>query len=74
MHQMWVTVATFIWHVDALLAKSRLDSAGIQSRLADEHVSRIAPLAVAVGGIKLQVDPADHDAAQQVLNRPSIVK
>lgn len=74
MNQVWVTVATFIWHVDALLAKSRLDSAGIENRLADEHLSRIAPLAVAVGGIKLQVSPEDEDAAQQVLNRPSIVK
>lgn len=74
MHRMWVTVATFIWHVDALLAKSRLDSAGIESRLADEHLARIVPLAVAVGGIKLQVSPEDHDAAQQVLNGPSIVK
>ncbi len=74
MNHLWVTVATFLWHVDALLAKSRLDSAGIESHLADEHIGRIAPYALAVGGIKLQVSPDDQDAAQQVLNGPSIVK
>lgn len=74
MNPQWITIASFLWHAEALLAKSRLDSAGIECQLADEHVGRMAPYALAVGGIKLQVRPDDHDAAHQVLHRPSIVK
>ncbi len=65
----WVTVATFIAHPHAILAKSVLDAAGIECWLRDEHVSRMygGAYGAAFGGIKLQVRPEDEAAALAAL-------
>lgn len=64
----WITVATFQHHADALLAKSLLDAAEIESWLKDEHLGRMmGSHSFAFGGIKLQVMPQDEEAALAVL-------
>ena len=61
-----ITVATFEQHVDAGLAKSFLDAAGIESWLRDELAVAVMPWH-GLGGIKLQVASEDRDAALAVL-------
>jgi hypothetical protein len=79
MEQSWVTIARFFLHAEALLARMRLESSGIECLLQDEHVSRMHSLAApAIGGIKLQVPEEDAARAQAILNewpaRPFIVE
>lgn len=71
MHEALITVATFDSQPEAALAYSVLESHGIDCILLDEHVVSIsAPLAAAVGGIKLQVRESDAGLAREVLAQP----
>jgi Putative prokaryotic signal transducing protein len=64
----FVNVATFRDLPEALLAKGRLDSAGIECQLADDNLVRLDWFwANAVGGIKLQVAPEDFENAREML-------
>jgi hypothetical protein len=63
-----VTVATFDTLPDAHIALGRLQAEGIPCRLVDEHMGDYGmPASIAVGGIKLQVSPADLDRAREAL-------
>ena len=63
------TVATFDTMPDAHIALGRLEAAGIDCWLADENLVQTDWLySIAVGGIKLQVDKPDIDAAMRELN------
>lgn len=65
----WITVATFDAHGPALLAKSLLDAAGLACWLRDEHLVRMTGRHFgAIEGIKLQVHPADLEAAREILD------
>ena len=56
---------------EALLAKGSLDSAGIESFLADDNMVRMDWfISNLLGGVKLQVRPEDVDAADEILNQP----
>jgi hypothetical protein len=56
---------------DALLAKGSLDSAGIDSTLADDNTIRMDWLwSNLLGGIKLLVDKKDIEAATEILDQP----
>jgi hypothetical protein len=64
-----VTVASYFNHSDALMARMRLESSGIDCHLADEHLNRVHwGLAPAIGGIKLQVREEDAEAAAEILH------
>lgn len=68
-----VTVASYNLHVDAIMARSRLDSEGIESMLLDENIVRMDWFyANLVGGIKLQVRPEDAPAAREILGLPPV--
>ena len=55
----------------ALLAKGKLESAGIHCVLADGNLVRMDwLLSNAIGGIRLQVDQREFEAARTVLNEP----
>jgi hypothetical protein len=55
---------------EALLAKSILDSAGIESCLGDQNIIRMDWfLSNALGGVKLRVREKDVEAATALLNR-----
>ena len=55
---------------EALLAKSILDSAGIESFLGDQNIIRMDWfLSNALGGVKLRVREEDVEAATALLNR-----
>ena len=63
------TVATF-WKVEeAHLLRLRLCEAGIPAFLQDEHSTQIHPWrAAALGGVRVQVDEADFNAARRMIS------
>ena len=66
-----VTIRQFRDLPEALLAKGFIQSAGIDCFLADDNIVRMDWfISNFVGGIKLQVHPADAGAALEVLNQP----
>ena len=66
-----VTLEHFRDMPEALLAKGKLESAGIHSMLADGNLVRMDwLLSNAIGGIRLQVDQRDLESARAVLNEP----
>jgi hypothetical protein len=69
-HQL-VTIRKFRDLPEALLAKGFIESAGIECFLGDENIVRMDWfISNFVGGIKLQVRPADVEAALEVLDQP----
>jgi len=63
-----VTIAQFRDLPEALLAKGKLESAGISAWLLDDNVVRMDWFwANAVGGVKLRVRVEDVESAQQLL-------
>lgn len=66
-----VTLRKFRDLPEALLAKGSLESAGIESYLADDNMVRMNWfISNFLGGIKLQVHAEDVEAALQILNHP----
>jgi len=66
-----VTVRQFRDLPEALLAKGSLESAGIECFLADENLVRLDWfISNFIGGIKLNVRPADVANAQKLLDEP----
>jgi len=63
-----VTLCSYRDPIDAELAKTRLDDAGIPAVLLDQFLPSIQWLySFAIGGVKLKVDEADLEAAIAVL-------
>jgi len=57
---------------EALLAKGRLESAGVPCFLADENMVRMDWfISNLLGGVKLMVDPEDFAEASRLLNEPA---
>ena len=66
-----VTISRFRDLPEALLAKGSLDSAGIESFLADDNMVRMNWLwSNFLGGVRLEVKPEDVETASEVLNQP----
>ena len=65
----WVTVWRFSTLAEALLAKTKLETSGIECLVADENMARMG-YAFAVGGISLQVAPAQAGDALEILQEP----
>jgi hypothetical protein len=66
-----VTIRQFRDLPDALLAKGSLESAGIEAVLTDENIVRLDWFwSNLMGGIKLNVDPENVEAANSILNQP----
>jgi hypothetical protein len=66
-----VTIRAFRDLPEALLAKGSLESAGIQALLADDNIIRLDWFwSNLMGGIKLQVDQEDAEAANGILDQP----
>ena len=64
----FVTLRSYRDLIDAELAKSQLESAGIPALILDQHLASIQWLySNAIGGVKLKVDESDLDAALDVL-------
>lgn len=65
----FVTVATFTYAHESMIAKAMLESNGILCFVRDEHTMYIQPFFSATGGgIKLQVNSEDEEDARQILN------
>ncbi len=66
-----VTIRQFRDLPEALLAKGSLESAGIECFLADENLVRLDWfISNFIGGIKLNVRPADEATARKILDEP----
>jgi hypothetical protein len=66
-----VTIEAFSRVIDARLAQARLEGAGIRAYLMDESVASIDPFLInAIGGVKLQVEAVDEEAARELLSQP----
>ena len=64
-----VNIKTFDTIIDANISMGRLKAEGIDCWLADEHIIQTDMLYIpAIGGIKLQVNEADVDKAQTILD------
>ena len=70
-HPRLVTVGRYRDLPDADIARSVLESAGILAYLQDEHVVRLNwALSEVIGGMRLQVEAADVQAAVELLRQP----
>jgi hypothetical protein len=66
-----IVVRRFRDLIEAELAKGKLESAGIDSFVADENIVRMDWFySNAVGGLRLMVKPEDADAAVTILDEP----
>lgn len=64
----WTTVARFTDTVEAQLLQGRLQADGIEAFLADRnHVQADPLIALALGGVRVQVKARDVAAAQTVI-------
>jgi hypothetical protein len=67
-----VTLRQFLDLPEALLAKGRLESEGIQTYLIDDNMVRLDWfISNILGGIKLKVSAEDAEAARDILNQPT---
>lgn len=67
-----ITIATFWKTEEAHLLRLRLAAAGISSFLQDENITQMHPWrAAAMGGVRVQIDDADLEAAQKILSEDS---
>ncbi len=63
-----VVVARFANAIEAHLARTKLESEGIQAFVGDEHMISIDPFYdMALGGVKLRVRAADEEKAAKIL-------
>ena len=70
----WVRVHACRDLIDALLARVRLESSGIEVLLFDEHMIRLDWfLSYALRGVKVMVREADAEAAAEILAAPPAV-
>jgi hypothetical protein len=66
-----VTIRSFPDVMQAWLAKSGLESAGIECYLADDNMVRLDwGISIVLGGVKLRVKPEDAEAALVFLDQP----
>lgn len=66
-----VTIRSFPDVMQAWLAKSGLESAGIECYLADDNMVRLDwGISIVLGGVKLRVKPEDAEAALEFLDQP----
>jgi hypothetical protein len=67
-----VTIARFSSAIEAHLARTKLESEGIQAFVADEHMIAINPIYdLALGGVKLQIKNSDVERARKSLGDSS---
>jgi hypothetical protein len=70
-----VTVAEFSRPADLMLARARLESAGLECFAADENMNRLAGMLhggiMGPHGVRLQVRRADLEDALALLNSPA---
>jgi hypothetical protein len=66
-----VTIRSFPDVMQALLARSSLESAGVECCLVDDNMVRMDwGISIVLGGVKLQVRPEDAEAAIGMLDQP----
>ncbi len=64
----WITVARYTYPYEAHIARGKLDNAGIDAFIADEHtISTHWIYSQALGGVRVQVQEESKDLALRVL-------
>ncbi len=67
----WITIATFMHPFQAHLAKTKLESEGIDVLIQDELTAQI--YSTAIGGVKLQVEESNVEKATQILKESGTI-
>ena len=66
-----VVVRSFATEMDAVVAKSALESAGIMASIRSDSAGGMRPhIGWSTGGFELVVRPEDEDAAREILRLP----
>lgn len=65
----WVTLEVFYDPIGAQVARSRLESAGIEALLVDEGMGSMFSYGL-IKGVRLQVAAADEERARELLAEP----
>jgi hypothetical protein len=69
----WIEIATFNYPHEAHLAKSKLESEGIDVWLKDEYTAQVYHFhSNAIGGVKLCIEPKNKKAALMILYNSEI--
>ncbi|HWV38882.1 MAG TPA: hypothetical protein VN033_10455 [Vulgatibacter sp.] len=70
----WITIRAYGLPYEAVFARDLLKGHGIRARVLDDGLVGVAPhLSNAVGGVRLQVDPAERKDALAILAAPHVV-
>lgn len=69
MRQMEAVVAEFASELDAELAKSQLESAGIESAIVKDDAGSMLPSLQATEGVQLLVAMEDEESARKILEQ-----
>jgi len=67
MDEVLVTVGTFLTHIDADLARSALEAAGIESMIVSDDCGGVRPH-LWMAGVELRVRDEDAQRALEILN------
>ncbi len=71
----WKTLITFVYPLEAQMAKGFLDSQGIETIIKDELTAQINNFySTAIGGVKLLVREADFEKGIEVLKKGHFIK
>lgn len=65
----WIRIATYMVGLEAALAKSVLEDAGIECRIFNEHTNRILPHLSAIVGADVMIRTKDVEAAKELLKQ-----
>lgn len=61
------TIRTYVNAVEAEMVRQMLENEGVRAYVMDENMGSM--FHVAVGGVKLMVDDADVEKAEEILNK-----
>ena len=61
------TIRTYVNAVEAEMVRQMLENEGVRTYVMDENMGSM--FHVAVGGVKLMVDDADVEKAEEILNK-----
>ena len=66
-----ITLRVFSTHIEADLARSALEAAGIESMVAADDSGGMRPHMALTAGVRLLVHASDAERAEQVLDTPA---
>ena len=70
----WITILTFTYAHELIVAQGLLESEGIETHAKDEYTASVNPFySNAIGGVKLQVKSTDAENAISILKASGFI-